>query len=182
MIRQRFIDLVDDLAGIRIFHHFRVSVVPAVLSLLPVHPLLAGVRPTKLRLRASANRLGLALRSSLPAVENPSFSNESPYDDDHLREGHPEGDDPLPTLGTPHQLLMSVMPRVRAFDGLIAKDKFCMSRYARLSLSHSRLRPKPTGSQTNRAASHLASSIRAFYLQNAPFYSGGTRIRTGRSP
>src|SRR5687768_5727936 len=49
MIRQRLINLVDDLAGIRILHNFRVSVVPAVLSLLPVQQLLAIVRPTRLR-------------------------------------------------------------------------------------------------------------------------------------
>src|SRR5215216_3615744 len=52
-------------------------------------------------LRASANRLRSAARSSLPAVATPSFSNESPYDDDHLGEGHPEVDDSIPTLGTP---------------------------------------------------------------------------------
>src|SRR5215203_5683874 len=65
-------------------------------------------------LRASADRLRSAARSSLPAVATPSFSNESPYDDDHLGEGHPEVDDSIPTLGTPHQLLMGVVPRVRA--------------------------------------------------------------------
>jgi hypothetical protein len=65
-------------------------------------------------LRVSANRLRSATRSSLPAVATPSFANESPYDDDHLRESHPEVDDPLPTLRTPHQLLVSVVPRVRA--------------------------------------------------------------------
>src|SRR5215210_8631621 len=63
-------------------------------------------------LRASANRLRSAERSSLPAVANPSFSNESPYDDDHLREGQPEGDDSPPTLGTPHQLLVGILPGV----------------------------------------------------------------------
>src|SRR5829696_204491 len=69
---------------------------------------------SEVRLRASANRLRSAARSSLPAVATPSFSNESPYDDDHLGEGHPEVDDSIPTLGTPHQLLMGVVPRVRA--------------------------------------------------------------------
>src|SRR5215204_1914167 len=73
-----------------------------------------GVWRVSFRLRASANRLRSAARSSLPAVATPSFSNESPYDDDHLGEGHPEVDDSIPTLGTPHQLLMGVVPRVRA--------------------------------------------------------------------
>ena len=35
----------------------------------------------------------------------------------------------------------AVQPRKRSLDGLLAKDKFCMSRRARLSLSHSRRRP-----------------------------------------
>src|SRR5215213_8156505 len=43
--------------------------------------------------RVSATRLRSAARSSLPAVATPSFANESPYDDDHLRESHPEVDD-----------------------------------------------------------------------------------------
>jgi hypothetical protein len=63
-------------------------------------------------LRASANRLRSAARPSLPAVADPSFSNESPYDDDHLREGQPEVDDFVPTLGTPHQLLVGILPGV----------------------------------------------------------------------
>ena len=37
-------------------------------------------------------------------------------------------------------------PRKRLFDGLLANDKFCMIRHARLSLSHSR-RPNLTHSQ-----------------------------------
>jgi hypothetical protein len=35
-------------------------------------------------LRASANRLGSAVGSSLPAVANPPFSDEPPYDDVYL--------------------------------------------------------------------------------------------------
>jgi hypothetical protein len=49
MLAQRLLTLMDNLAGIWIPHNFRVSVVPAVLSLLPVHPLLAVARPTRLR-------------------------------------------------------------------------------------------------------------------------------------
>src|ERR671911_1383485 len=67
-----------------------------------------------LRLRASANRLRSAARSSLPTIATPSFSNEFSYDDDHLGEGNPEVDHPSFPLRTPHQLLMGVVPRVRA--------------------------------------------------------------------
>jgi hypothetical protein len=49
MISQRLLTLVDNLAGIWIPHNFCVVVVPAVLSLLSVHPLLAVVRPTRPR-------------------------------------------------------------------------------------------------------------------------------------
>src|SRR5215207_2192963 len=65
-------------------------------------------------LRASANRLRSAARSSFPAVAGPSFSDESPHDDDHLREGQPEVDDLLPALGTPYQLLVGILPGVGA--------------------------------------------------------------------
>src|SRR5215210_2440137 len=37
----------------------------------------------------------------------------------------------------------------RPLDGLLANDKFCMIRHARLSLSHSRRRPNPTRRQTD---------------------------------
>src|SRR3954470_14716550 len=40
-------------------------------------------------------------------------------------------------------------PKRCILDGLIAKDKFCMSRHAPLSLSRSPRRLKPTRSQTN---------------------------------
>jgi hypothetical protein len=49
MISQRLPTLMDNLAGIWIPHNFCVLVVPAVLSLLSVHPLLAVVRPTRPR-------------------------------------------------------------------------------------------------------------------------------------
>src|SRR3954465_10079649 len=38
-----------------------------------------------------------------------------------------------------------------ALDGLLAKDKFCMTRHARLSLGHSRRRPNLMCRQTNGA-------------------------------
>ncbi len=38
--------------------------------------------------------------AALATVATPPSSNEPTYDDDHLREGHPEVDDLLPTLGT----------------------------------------------------------------------------------
>jgi hypothetical protein len=46
-------------------------------------------------------------------------------------------------------------PRDRAFDGLLANDKFCMIRHARLSLSHSR-RPNLTHRQTDVATAGSA--------------------------
>src|SRR5215213_9582597 len=66
-------------------------------------------------LRACANRLRATARPAIPAVAAPSFSNESPYDDDHLREGNPEVNDLIPTLGTPYELLVGVLPGVGAF-------------------------------------------------------------------
>src|SRR5215210_8490961 len=65
-------------------------------------------------LRASANRSWSAGRSASPTVAAPAFPDEPPHDDDHLGEGHPEVDDPPLTLRTPHQLLVGVVPRVRA--------------------------------------------------------------------
>jgi hypothetical protein len=59
-------------------------------------------------LRASANRSRSARRSALPAVAVPGFSDESPRDDDHVGEGHPEVDHLLPPFGTPRQLLVGV--------------------------------------------------------------------------
>ncbi|MDQ3636791.1 MAG: Uma2 family endonuclease, partial [Actinomycetota bacterium] len=43
-------------------------------------------------LRASVNRSWSSGRSAFPAVAAPAFSDESPDDDDHIREGHPEID------------------------------------------------------------------------------------------
>jgi hypothetical protein len=58
--------------------------------------------------------LRLAAGTTLPTVASPGFSDEPAYSDDHLREGDPEIDDSIPALGTPHELLVSVSPGVRA--------------------------------------------------------------------
>src|SRR5215208_864528 len=50
---------------------------------------------------------------------------------------------------------ISVHPRQSSFDGLLANDKFCMIRHARLSLSHSR-RPNLTQRQTDVATAGSA--------------------------
>ena len=52
----------------------------------------------KVQLRTCAIRSRSAKRSSLSAVATPGFSDEPSHDDDHLREGHPEVDDPPLTL------------------------------------------------------------------------------------
>src|ERR671914_1249650 len=49
---------------------------------------------------------------TLPAVVAPGFSDEPSHDDDHLREGNPEGDDSTLTLRTPSELLVGVVPGV----------------------------------------------------------------------
>src|SRR5215213_3443108 len=46
----------------------------------------------------------------------------------------------------------AIQPRQSSLDGLLAKDKFRMTRHARLSLSHSRRRPNLLHRQTERAA------------------------------
>jgi hypothetical protein len=63
-------------------------------------------------LRGSANRLRSAARSALPAVVSPGFSIEPPHDDDHLGEGDPEVNDRLTPFGTPHELLVGIIPGV----------------------------------------------------------------------
>src|SRR5215216_3479835 len=83
---------------------------------------LRGLRPTVLymssfsgRLRACANRSWSAIRSALPTVVGPGFSDEPPHDNDHVGKGDPEVDhSPFP-LGAPHQLLVGVAPRVGSF-------------------------------------------------------------------
>ena len=50
-----------------------------------------------------------------PAVVAPSFPDESPHDD-HLREGHPEVDDPPSPLGAPEELSVGDVPGIGALD------------------------------------------------------------------
>src|ERR687898_1079054 len=67
------------------------------------------------RLRASASRLWSARRSSLPAVVGPAPPDEPSHGYDHPGECEPKVDDSILPLGTPHQLLVRVGPRIRAF-------------------------------------------------------------------
>src|SRR5918994_2280378 len=64
-------------------------------------------------LRACANRSWLSGGSALPTVTNPAFPDKPSHHDDHVGEGDPEVYDPTLPLGTPHKLLMGVVPRVR---------------------------------------------------------------------
>src|SRR5215204_2143168 len=61
-------------------------------------------------LRACADRSWLSRRSAFPTVAAPCFPDQSPDDDDHLREGHPEVDHPPHPLRTPEELLVGVVP------------------------------------------------------------------------
>jgi hypothetical protein len=53
------------------------------------------------------------MRTALPAVTSPSFSDKPPHDDDDVRKRDPEVDYPTPPLRAPHEFLVGVMPRVR---------------------------------------------------------------------
>src|SRR3954447_5909388 len=64
-------------------------------------------------LRGRANRLWSAGGSALPTVANPALSDEPPNYYDYVRERDPEVYDPILPLGTPHQFLVGVVPRVR---------------------------------------------------------------------
>src|SRR3954452_6792966 len=66
-------------------------------------------------LRASVNRSWSSGRSTLPTVTTPAFSDESPDDDHHIREGHPEIDHPSAPLRTPHKLFVGVAPGIGSF-------------------------------------------------------------------
>src|SRR5215204_4182806 len=68
-----------------------------------------------------------AARTTLPAVAGPGFSDEPAYGDDHVGEGDPEINDSIPALSTPHQLLVSVIPGVRALH----YPTFCSSQRSR---------------------------------------------------
>src|SRR5215213_8854347 len=63
-------------------------------------------------LRGRANRSWSAGRTAFPTVAGPGFSDEPTHDDDRVREGGPEVDDPPPPLGTPHEFLVGVLPGV----------------------------------------------------------------------
>src|SRR3712207_4610149 len=66
-------------------------------------------------LRSCANRRSWSAgRSAIPAVMDPGFSDEPTHDDDYIGESNPEVDDSSPTFGAPDQLLVGVMPGVRA--------------------------------------------------------------------
>src|SRR5215208_2307566 len=100
---------------------------PSPLSLGPEPAALGNLSGV---LRGSANRLWLAARPTLPAVVNPAPSDEPSYDDDYLREGHPEVDDPSFPLRTPHQLLVGVVPGI----GSLHHPTFCCPKRSRLAL------------------------------------------------
>src|SRR3954447_19696142 len=65
--------------------------------------------------RASVNRSWSSGRSTLPTVTTPACSDESPDDDHHIREGHPEIDHPSAPLRTPHKLFVGVAPGIGSF-------------------------------------------------------------------
>jgi hypothetical protein len=60
-------------------------------------------------LRACANRSWPSGRTTFPAVASPALPDESTYDDDHLREGHPEVDHPSAPLRAPEELFVGVL-------------------------------------------------------------------------
>src|SRR5215208_5666608 len=68
----------------------------------------------QVQLSASVNRSRSPGRSPLPTLAGPTFSAEPAHHDDHIREGHPEVDHPSAPLGTPHKLLVGVVPGIRA--------------------------------------------------------------------
>jgi hypothetical protein len=49
MLAQRLFTLMDNLAGVRVPRHFRVSIVAPVFDLKPLHPLVIPSRPIRLR-------------------------------------------------------------------------------------------------------------------------------------
>src|SRR5215207_3128453 len=64
-------------------------------------------------LRGSADRSRPSGRPTLPSVAFPSFSDESPDDNHHLGERHPEVHHSPHTLRAPKELLVGVVPRAR---------------------------------------------------------------------
>jgi len=53
------------------------------------------------------------MRTALPTVTSPGFSDKPPDDDDHVRKRDPEIDHPSSPLRAPHEFLVGVMPGVR---------------------------------------------------------------------
>jgi hypothetical protein len=49
MLAQRLFTLMDDLAGIRVPHHFLVTILAPIFDLKPFHPIVVPSRPTRLR-------------------------------------------------------------------------------------------------------------------------------------
>src|SRR5215208_6586607 len=77
-------------------------------------------------LRACADRSWSARRSTLPTIPTPCLPDQSPNDDDHLREGHPEIYHPPHPLRAPHEFLVGVVPRTRPLHHpLIASPERC---------------------------------------------------------
>src|SRR5919112_76774 len=71
--------------------------------------------PNRILIRGSASRLWSATRSSLPAVVGPAPPDEPSHGYDYSGECEPKVDYSIHPLGTPHQLLVRVGPRIRAF-------------------------------------------------------------------
>ncbi len=96
---------------------FWINVVLTILGYIPgiIHAVwvIVNTNLSSLALRGCAHGSRSARRAALPPVASPGFSDE-PAHDDRVREGRPEVDDHSSPLGTPHQLLVSVMPGVRA--------------------------------------------------------------------
>jgi mannose-6-phosphate isomerase-like protein (cupin superfamily) len=90
------------------------------------------------------------MRSALPTVVSPSFSNEPAHQYDHLRKGDPEVEDPHPAFSTPHKLLVGVVPGFGAFH----HPTFFGLQQGRFAL-HGDLRAEATGTQ------FLTGSLRA---------------------
>ena len=86
----------------------------------------ARVGYAQLTLRACANSSWAAIRSSLPTVVPPRFSDEPSHDDDRVGEGDPEVDHSPYPLGAPHELLVRVLPGIGSFyDPAVRRPERC---------------------------------------------------------
>src|SRR5215216_5474482 len=92
-------------------------------------------------------------RSLLECVAKPSFQVVEAYERAAKMEERLV--DVVPPLVAHRKPTVARKPRKRTLDGLLANDKFCMIRHARLSLSHSR-RPNLTQRQTDVATAGSA--------------------------